>query len=398
MKEKLEKYFFNLIYQKEKGVFKFFLLLLLWILSLGYVIIVQLRTFLYRIGIFKQKKLECFVISIGNIVTGGVGKTPAVIMLVHMLTQQGRRVAVLSRGYKNKPPHLYPPQTDGFLKRGGRLANRLQKEKKDILLVSDGKEIFLNSFWAGDEPYLLAKTCKGSPVLVDKDRYKTGSYALEKYATQILVLDDGFQHLSLYRDLDIVVIDSLFPFSNGYFLPRGFLREPLRGLKRADVFFLTHVDQVKEEALNITINKLKEINSKATIVKTVHQPVEVFQLGSEYNVEPVDFLKNQKVVALCSIGNPLSFRKTLESLGAKITKFLDFCDHHFYEKRKIEEILKEMENDAVFVTTQKDGVKIEELKLGKELMNIFVLKIELRIIAEEGDWQSKIREKIYAEK
>ncbi|MCK5534009.1 tetraacyldisaccharide 4'-kinase [bacterium] len=379
MKEKIERYFFNLFYQKEKSIFNFFLFIPLWWLSLLYGAVIKIRFFLYKAGVFKKKKIKCLVISVGNIVVGGSGKTPVVIMLVRMFNEQGKKVAVLSRGYKS-----------GFYQAGG----KLKGEKKKFLVISDGENVIRDSFLAGDEPYLLARACKGIPVIIGKDRYISGKYALEKYATQVLVLDDGFQHLRLHRDLDIITIDALFPFSNGYLLPRGFLREYPSSLKRGDVFFITHTDQVKEEILENTISKLKEINPQAAIVKTVHQPVALVSMGFKKKAEEIDFLKGKDVVAICSIGNPLSFRKTLESLGAKIVDFMIFPDHYVYEKVRIEKILKSIKNEII-VTTQKDKVKIEHLKLDDRLKaGIFTLKVKLEIVGQIENFGKKIEEKM----
>jgi tetraacyldisaccharide 4'-kinase len=379
MKEKIEKYFFDLFWQKEKSIFNFFLFLPLWFLSLFYGALVQVRVFLYKAGVFKKKKIKCLVISVGNIVVGGVGKTPAVMMLVRMFSRQGKKVAILSRGYKS-----------GF----SLSKSKLKKEKKNFLVVSDGKNIISDSFHAGDEPYLLAGACRGVPVIIGKDRYVSAKYALEEYSSQVLVLDDAFQHLPLHRDLDIVIIDALLPFSNGYLLPRGGLREYPSGLKRGDVFFITHTDQVKEEILENTIAKLKKINPNAAIVKTLHQPVGVLSLDSKRRIEPVDFLRGKEILAFCSIGNPLSFRKTLESLGAKIVDFISFPDHYVYEKKQIEKILKERRNGIIMIT-QKDEVKIKQLKLEEKLKaNIFALAIELKAIGHEGNWEKIIQEKV----
>src|SRR3972149_9569915 len=199
-------------------IFSSLLLILSWFYGLGH----RLRLALYNRGILKTKNLSIPVISIGNLTAGGTGKTPTIIMIAELLKGMGKKVAVLSRGYKGKA-------------------------EGEINVVSDGDKILLNPLESGDEPYMMAARLKGIPVITGSDRYKTGKYAIEKFGTKIILLDDGYQHVQLDRNFNILLLDSNSPFGNGYLLPRGTLREPPSYINRADVIILTKDKGQKSE-------------------------------------------------------------------------------------------------------------------------------------------------------
>ncbi len=318
------------------------------------VIIVQnILLFMYSKNLLKKKKLSSKVISIGGITLGGVGKTPVVEFLVNMLTKKGKKVAVLSRGYK----------------RFG---------ESDIKLVSNGKEILCNVEEAGDEPYLLAKNLKDTVVFAGKNRYETGKIAEEKFNVDTVVLDDGFQHWRLHRDINIVVINASSPFGNGYIFPRGNLREPYKCLKRADCFIITKIDMIKD--VGIIKKRLLDINSSAQVITTIHKPTCLENIvGKEQS--DIKCIEGEKIIALSSLGDPISFENTLEQAGAKIVGNLRYPDHHWYSKGDIDNIQARQKalNAKFVITTQKDAVRLQRVET--YYTSLLVLRIEVEIIS-----------------
>ncbi len=240
--------FDQILYRREKSLLERMLLSPLLVASLPYEWAVRARTLFYSFGLFKTKKLPRPVISIGNITVGGTGKTPLVIKLAEGLRERGIPVAILSRGYRAK--------------------------KKAGSLVTDGQNLLLSPEEAGDEPFLLASLLKEVPVMIGKDRFKTGMLALERFSIRGFLLDDGFQHLPLYRDLNIVLIDSQAGFGDGHLLPRGILREPLSHLKRADLFLLTR----SEDPMSC--------QPLQTFLHQVHPSAPIFHSHTTYGVDP----------------------------------------------------------------------------------------------------------------
>lgn len=336
----------------------------MFIPSIIFLLIYYLRVFIYKCGIIRPKKLNAKVISVGNITLGGTGKTPLVLYLALEFKKRGENVAILTRGYKRR----YKKQIDLL----GEKSNFSRKE-------------------VGDEPYLLAQELLSVPVIINKNRFKGGTFALAKYQSEIFLLDDGFQHWKLARDLDIVVLDSLNPFGKGMLFPAGYLREPASSLKRADVLVLNKSDCVfnKENILNV----LNKYNPNALVVESVYQVVSIhnFLDGSPLAIESA---RNKKALAFSGIANPLSFEKTLEGIGIKISKHLKFSDHYPYQERDLEKIENEGINlGADFVlTTEKDMVRIPlllELKVP-----LYWIKIELKITRGEKELWELIQRKI----
>lgn len=328
------------------------LLFSFYLLSLLYGGAVRLRNLLYDLGIFKMRKLECKVVSIGNITVGGTGKTPMVIMLANMLKEHGYMPAVLSRGY------------------GGRNRN-------SINVVSDGKRIFMEHDEAGDEPALIAGSVSDVPVITGRRRYLTGRYASEHLSADILILDDAFQHRGLSRDIDIVLLNGESPFGNGFLLPRGTLREPAKALNRADVIVLTGSDRKGEMT---TVNGLAPV----PIFKAYRRPKYLVQGRSE-DIYPLAYLTGKKVCAFAGIADPESFKRTIESLGAEVVAFVRFPDHHRYTERDLEEIRRESLNHSAEVTiaTEKDGIKLTGFP--DFLCDIYMLRIEMEIIDRDSE-------------
>ena len=224
--------------------------------------VVQLRHSLYRKRIFRHKTLGCLVVSIGNITAGGTGKTPVTEVFARTLSAKGRKVAILSRGYRSKSKPLKEKILDLF---------RSKKYETPPRVVSEGRgEVLLDSYMAGDEPYMLAKNLPDVLVLTDKDRVKSGRYAIRKYGVDTLIMDDGFQHLHLKPKINIMLVDSTNPFSNHELLPRGLLREPIKNMRRADFIFLTKSNGGKH--LRHLKSFISKHNPRAEIIECTHKP------------------------------------------------------------------------------------------------------------------------------
>jgi tetraacyldisaccharide 4'-kinase len=287
---------------------------------------------------------------VGNITVGGTGKTPLVMALVKSLTQHGIPVAVLTRGYRSRGSGS---------------------------LVSDGKHVLLSPEESGDEPALMARTLKGIPVFIGKDRFRNGQDALQRFAVQGFVLDDGFQHVELYRDLDILLIDASLGFGDHHLLPRGILREPLNHLRRAHLFILTKVESPETcqpmEAL------LRQIHPNPSIFHSHYEPVGL--VGAQKEWSDVQALKGKKVLALSAIAHPASFVSLLRSSGAEVVTEEVYPDHHNYTSEDIISIAQKAKEAEWIVTTEKDMVKLENFDLSQ--MPIRALRVEFRIWEEE---------------
>jgi len=348
----MQKYLLSIISDERKGTFASSLRLIFLILSGIYYLSLQIIRLLYCIRILKQVKLKAKVISVGNLTVGGTGKTPATEKIARLLQEKGRKVAILSRGYK---------RVKG---RGLRV--------KDVAVVTDGKEILLSARGAGDEPYLLAQNLSEVPIVVGKDRIRSGNYCLANFNTETFILDDGFQYWRLKRDLDILLIDCLNAFGNGHLLPRGVLREPLKSLKRANLFILARTDQ--GENIAPLKEKIRSVNPFAPILESIHTPCYLEDLKSKRRFD-LEFIAEKEVLALSSIAYPESFEKTLRDLGAIILKRLRYPDHYFYTKEDLKKIATKARG-CLIITTQKDGVRLKPLL---ENESILALRIELKI-------------------
>lgn len=335
------------------GLCRFFLYLPFQIASVIYSAIIRIRNLLYNIGILRIRKVSSMVISVGNITVGGTGKTPLVIWLCNFLKKQNIPIAVLTRGYK-----------------------------------SQGKTI-------ADEPDVITRNCPDVPVIVNPDRLAGAKEAIEKHKAKVLILDDGFQHRRLFRNLDIITIDATEPFGYGKLLPAGLLREPISSMKRADVAVITRCDLTAGNELNGLEQSLKKINPNLLIIKSTHQPVRILTSGNDQL--PLNYLKGKKVFIFCGIGNPDSFAKTLEIAGAAVIGLEIFDDHYHYTKNDIVSIAQRAKNsDAQFVvTTQKDWTKIEGLGFLPSFDIPFAyLEIEIKIIEGEDKFRRLIIETI----
>lgn len=328
----------------------------LYLISKLYGFVVETRIFFYKKGVFKRVHLPVPVISVGNITTGGTGKTPVVEYISKYLRGKGKRVAILSRGYAANIKQNNPP-AEGV---------------------------------CNDEYLLLRENIPDVPNLLNKDRVKTGLEAIRHFKAEYIVLDDGFQHLRLTRDLDIIIIDALNPFGYEQIIPRGMLREPLKELRRASMIILTHVDQCSHDKVRFIIDRLDELAKDVPVIQTVHKPI---YLESTENALSLDicYLYGKRVFAFCAIGNPVSFRKSIEGLGSELLGFRIFPDHHIYTASELIELNREAQRskpDAIIIT-QKDKVKIKDA-LGRWDFPVWVLKMEICIVKDYEIFEDKI--------
>ena len=373
--ENLEQFGIDVVLGRRRGARAALLRGLLHALSFIYERIVQLRLFLYRKRIFRERALGCLVISIGNLTVGGTGKTPIVEKFARALQTGGRRVAILSRGYKSVPR----PSKRSWL-------SRLRNGDTDPpRVVSDGKSLLLDSLTAGDEPYMLAHNLKDVVVLVDKDRVKSGRVAIDKWKVDTLVLDDGLQYLHLKHRLDIVLVDRQAPFGNEFLLPRGTLREPPRNLRRASYIFITKSTGESNETL---IQRIRRYNRTAEIIECAHKPL---YLQNVYTGEqlPLESLRDAFVGSICGIAAPDSFERALGLLGAKVDLANRYIDHHYYTEAELQNFMNRcIRRDlAMIVTTEKDAVRMPLLPESDVKVPFYFLRVEIEILSGHESWE-----------
>jgi tetraacyldisaccharide 4'-kinase len=338
--------------------------LFLSIPALLYSAAIRLRNLSYDHGLLGQKSLRCPVISVGNLTVGGTGKTPMVIHLAGLLAGWGLKPAVLSRGY------------------GGR-------STKEVTIISDGRSILSGPDEGGDEPFLIARRLPAVPVLTGPRRAVTGEYALSHFGTDVVILDDGFQHRSLRRDLDIVLMDSHHPLGNGHLLPRGPLREPFSSLKRADIIVFTRA--IKGGKTHFESRLAEELPS-ITVFKSCHRPGRLME--GEGISRPLSDLAGRNIYAFAGVARPDSFRESIESLQGTIVGFRAFSDHHRYGAVDLAELEKEARSLSadLVLTTEKDGVKLTPY--GEFASRVWTLGIELEMIEEAERFATLIRKKL----
>lgn len=308
----------------------------------------RVNRLMYALGLARVTRLPARVIAIGNLTTGGTGKTSAAALLAKAALGRGKRLAILSRGY------------------GRRESDTMAR------VVSGGEGESADPTAAGDEPSLLATKVPGAAVLVGADRRQTGRHAIETMAADLLILDDGFQYWRLAKDKEIVLIDALAPFGTGLLLPAGILREPLSHLRRADQIWLTHSDLVGDGRVVAIREHLQKVFA-GPIIETVHRPVSLRSLDG-LEARDINGLEGALVAALSGIGNPLAFEKTLEKLGARVLP-LRFPDHHRYSMRDCLAIQRfAQRRDATIVTTEKDAVRLAARAFAAR---IWVLEVEM---------------------
>jgi len=282
--ETTETFVLEVIFDERRGTVANLMRGLLFGCSKIFQVIVKLRRFLYNVRIFRDSTLGVQVIAIGNLTVGGTGKTPVVEKFARELRDQGRNVAILSRGYRSKPTPLHRKLLNKIL---------LREDTTPPRVVSDGKSLLLDSEMAGDEPYMLASNLRDVVVLVDKDRVKAGRYAIEKFGCDTLLLDDGFQYWKLRgRRQDVVLIDRQQPFGNERLLPRGTLREPPSHLARASVIFITKSDGQTQQLRQ----RITALNPTAGIIECVHHPMYLEDVFTGQRLD-LESLKGRKLAS-----------------------------------------------------------------------------------------------------
>lgn len=325
----------------------------LQILSWPYHIFTTLKRFFYDVGVFKKHRLSLPVMSIGNLTVGGTGKTPLVKYLIEALQKKGIKVVILTRGY-----------------------------------MREGAD---SRFEKSDEAAMLRNAFHDIPVLVGANRVKNAQTYLASNRADVFLLDDGFQHQRLARDIDIIVIDATNPWGNGFLLPRGTLRESKNALKDVPIFVLTKTDFGRGNVREIT-NDLISRNPKALIVEAIHKPVSFTDARTGNSVD-LGVISKKQVCAICSIGNPDSFVQTLTGLEANIGAQFVFIDHHIYMQKDIERVAQSCRDQKIstIVTTEKDAVKLEQFwKIFPFGTLLLSLKIQIMITGKEESFLERI--------
>lgn len=373
-RNELEKWATDVIFGRARGFWPAVMRIVLrgfsWLYRFG----VRLRLRLYHKGWLEQSSLGTMVVSIGNITVGGTGKTPVVERIARELAGRGRKVAILSRGYKSsdlKEPQVWVNPETGF------------EVTNFPKIVSDGREVLLPAKYAGDEPYMLAMNLPGVAVVVDRDRVRGGRFAVKELGVDTLLLDDGLQYLHLDHSIDVVLVDQNAPFGNGYILPRGTLREPPPNLCRADYIFLTKCDGDPPEKL---IKQIRRYNKTAEILQCTHGPKHLHGVFSD-EILPLEALEGKYLGAISGIAQPKSFDRLLKKLGGQVMFHTTFADHHAFTAKEIEPFMDRCVNRGVdmIVTTEKDAVRFP--KPDKLDVPIFYLRIEVQILEGEEVWE-----------
>jgi len=376
--EKTEQYVVEIVGGRRRTRLDTCFCAFLFCLSRMYRGLVQLRLTLYSQRLLRQRLLGCLVVSVGNLTVGGTGKTPVVEVFAKTLAARGRRVAILSRGYRSKPRPLLQRMRDFFLKKKDRIPPRI---------VSDGKRLLMDSAMSGDEPYMLASNLPNVVVLVDKDRVKAGLYALKHFGADTLLLDDGFQYLHLRPRLNILLVDSTNPFHNHQPLPRGLLREPIKNIRRADYVFLTKSSGGSH--LRHLRHFINRHNPRAEIIECTHRPRHLEDVYTEdrHNVALID---GRRVAAISGIAVPESFESFLRSLGADLVYTESFMDHHRYRQQEIIDFINASlnHNADMIITTEKDAVRFP--KLDRRDLPIYFLRVEIDILSGEESFNDCI--------
>lgn len=378
--ERFEAYALSVIEGRRTGAWPAVLRAALRALSWLFGGIVQLRLALYRWGLFRHHTLGCQVLSVGNLTVGGTGKTPVVEAFARELARRGRKVAILSRGYKKKEP--------AFLRRLIRIVTRRSRHDPPPV-VSDGRRLLLDSREGGDEPYMLATNLRDVVVIVGRDRVKSGKYAIGKYGCNTLILDDGFQYLALKHRLDIVLVDRTNPFGNGRLLPRGLLREPVRNLRRAGFVFITKSNGDGARELKETLRRL---NPDAEISECRHC---ARNLQDVYTRDPhaLETLRGLDIAAVSGIAAPKGFEDELVRLGAKVRFHKRYADHHRYTQQEILDVINRglALGCRAVVTTEKDAVRFPLLE--RRDLPVLFLRVEIEMLSGQEafhDWISRL--------
>ena len=376
--EALETFVLEVIFEERRDAKAAAMRGFLYSCSRLYQVAIKARRWLYNARILRDSTLGVQVIAIGNLTVGGTGKTPVVEKFARELRNQGRNVAILSRGYRSKPPPFHQWLFNKIL---------LREDTTPPRIVSDGKSLLLDSEMAGDEPYMLASNLRDVVVLVDKNRVKSGRYAIEKFGCDTLLLDDGFQYWDLRgRRHDVVLVDRQQPFGNERLLPRGTLREPPSHLARANTIFITKSDGQTADLRR----RIAQFNSTAPVIECVHHPLFLEDVFSGQR-QQLDFLKGRKVASFSGIALPESFEKSLVQLGAELVYSKRFADHHRFAQQEVLNVINRSKKRQaeLIITTQKDAVRFP--KLDRRDLPILFMRVEIKIVSGADDFRDCVR-------
>jgi tetraacyldisaccharide 4'-kinase len=354
-----KSYIEDLMYGRKSSLF---IEAFLRLLSILYGLVVRVRHAFYVLAFFRKKKLAQRVISVGNITLGGTGKTPAVMQIAGVLLRHQRHPVVISRGY-------------------GR------SDESSLVVVSDGKQVLVDTKSGGDEPVLISSKLIGVPILVDSDRYRAALFAHRRFGNDTVILDDGFQHLRLQRDLDIVLVDAADPFGSGKLFPAGILREPLSALQRAHAVLITGTDRVADVE---SIKKMIRRNTAAHIFTSQQVPTDLVDVMTG-EAKPLSALRGTTVLAFAGIARPASFVSLLRQLGAEVKAEFAYPDHYDYKKPDLAAIFQRAADEKIsmIITTEKDAVRLKNLKPD----GIWALRIELKVLENE-EWEAVLLNKL----
>ena len=349
----MKNYFNKIHYSQELNPEDNFVKGFLTIFSCAYALIANIRNFCYEKSLIKKAKLPAYVISVGNLTTGGTGKTPIATEIANRIREKyHKKVAILSRGY------------------GGQLSI------KDVNIVSDGNNIVSTAYLAGDEPYWIAVNSREIPVITGRNRANTGQYAVDNFESEVLVLDDGFGYVKLERDLNILVIDCKKRFGNNMMLPAGPLREPLSQIKRADIVIVVNKEPFNNSINSICSEFMQEISIK------YNKPAYLcnFKSAGIYNIKTSQEMDESinEVYAFAGIAQPEFFFNYLKERAFNLGKTRIFEDHHLYTRNDVENIIKEAQKHGAksIITTEKDAVKLLAL-LNKPEIPFYALKLQI---------------------
>ncbi|MDR1436099.1 MAG: tetraacyldisaccharide 4'-kinase [Puniceicoccales bacterium] len=373
----------DILYGRRQSISTGLVCPILAALALPFRAAVSARRFLYGQRILRSQHLGCVVISVGNLTVGGTGKTPVVELLGRKLQQRGRKVAILSRGYRSRAEPIWHRC----------LRTLTHGEAAPPKVVSDRKTVLLDSEMAGDEPHMLAKNLPGIAILTDRDRVKAGHFAINNFGCNTIILDDGFQYLRLRSQFNILLIDSSNPFGSGHLLPRGILREPPAAMRRATHVIITKSDGCDHAALERIIRK--NVAAAVPIIVSRHSPrylrdVHNFGGAAAADSVPLRELIGRRIAAFSGIAVPEGFEDFLGKCGATIVFRKRFPDHYRFQDADVENVFAmALARGAEWVvTTEKDAVRLHKNRFYP--LPTYYLRVEIEILRGEKEFHDLI--------